>query len=102
MSGWATGLPSWLVPNLWLDANHCVRFHTQTGFEGHTGCLFAHRKRDGEWCIGGFEWAGNGPTWQLVSLNPLHVEPSIRCLSCGCHGWVRGGKWERAGDDTSM
>lgn len=30
--------------------------------------------------------------WQLHSLDPLHVEPSILC-SCGRHGYVRDGKW---------
>lgn len=34
-----------------------------------------------------------GAKWQLVSLDPLHVEPSILC-SCGRHGYVRAGRWE--------
>lgn len=29
----------------------------------------------------------------LVSRDPLHVEPSILCLSCGDHGFIRDGKW---------
>jgi hypothetical protein len=33
--------------------------------------------------------------WTLVSLDPLHVEPSILC-SCGRHGYVRAGRWEEA------
>lgn len=33
--------------------------------------------------------------WQLHSLDPLHVEPSILC-SCGRHGYVRDGKWVEA------
>lgn len=36
-----------------------------------------------------------GPRWQLHSIRPLHVEPSIQC-SCGRHGFVRAGKWEEA------
>jgi hypothetical protein len=35
------------------------------------------------------------PGWQVHSLDPLHVEPSILC-SCGRHGFVRNGKWEDA------
>jgi hypothetical protein len=33
--------------------------------------------------------------WSLVSLDPLHVEPSILC-SCGRHGFVRDGRWVEA------
>lgn len=33
--------------------------------------------------------------WSLMSLDPLHVEPSILC-SCGRHGFVRAGRWEEA------
>jgi hypothetical protein len=32
--------------------------------------------------------------WDLISLEPLHVEPSIQFLDpkC-CHGYIREGKW---------
>lgn len=87
-------LPSYIKPDLWLDENHAVDFTTQQGAEGHTGALFAHRKPGGDWCIGGFQWAGTtGPNWTLVSLEPLHVEPSIHCLSCREHGFIRNGQW---------
>lgn len=32
--------------------------------------------------------------WQLVSREPLHIEPSVLCLGCGHHGFVRSGRWE--------
>jgi hypothetical protein len=32
----------------------------------------------------------------LISLDPLHIEPSILCIECGLHGWVRDGKWVSA------
>lgn len=43
--------------------------------------------------------------WQLISLEPLHVEPSI--LRQGAkngtdhnhHGFIRGGRWESCSDD---
>lgn len=32
--------------------------------------------------------------WDLISLEPLHIEPSIQFLkpSC-CHGFIREGRW---------
>ena len=32
-----------------------------------------------------------GPTWELHSLDPLHVEPSVKTTSH--HGFIRDGKW---------
>jgi hypothetical protein len=32
---------------------------------------------------------------KLVSIEPLHIEPSIYWLACcGMHGFIRDGKWE--------
>ena len=36
------------------------------------------------------------PVHQLVSEDPLHVEPSILCPECGDHGFIRNGAWESA------
>ena len=36
------------------------------------------------------------PKWQVLSLEPLHIEPSLLCLRCGDHGHIRGGRWEPA------
>jgi hypothetical protein len=35
-------------------------------------------------------------TWQVLSWEPLTLDPSIRC-HCGDHGWVREGRWVQAG-----
>ena len=32
------------------------------------------------------------PMWDLLSYEPLHVEPSLACV-CGDHGFIRDGKW---------
>jgi hypothetical protein len=48
--------------------------------------LISHR------CAGGKRCAGACPNHQLVSLDPLHLEPSL-ILPCGVHGWIRGGAW---------
>lgn len=81
---------------MWLDEKHAIQFTTELGETEHTGALFVHRDKrtPDEWCIGGFQWRGKtGPNWTLVSLDPLTVTPSIHCLSCGDHGFIRGGKW---------
>lgn len=31
--------------------------------------------------------------WRVVSLEPLHIEPSLLC-NCGHHGFIRNGRWE--------
>lgn len=37
------------------------------------------------------------PVWQVHSLDPLHIEPSILMSpekgGCGLHGFIREGKW---------
>ncbi|HEY6888804.1 MAG TPA: hypothetical protein VI300_13520, partial [Solirubrobacter sp.] len=77
--------------------------------EGPTGALVWHRREDGSWCGGGIRWwkpeGETGATWTLVSLEPLHVEPSVKCGTCErefgdngvSHGFIRGGAWEPAG-----
>lgn len=31
--------------------------------------------------------------WDLVSEEPLTLSPSLLCLACGHHGFIRDGKW---------
>lgn len=40
----------------------------------------------------------SGAKWQLVTEEPLHIEPSIRVHPCNCHGFIRNGAWEPAPD----
>lgn len=99
-------LPSYVHPDVWLDENHAVEFTTYAGETEPTGGILWHRVEPKEtsatpgWCAGGFSWK-QSPTyaphavWQLVRLNPLHIEPSIRC-GCGMHGFIRDGKWVEA------
>ncbi len=32
--------------------------------------------------------------WELVSLEPLTLSPSLLCRACGHHGFIRNGRWE--------
>jgi hypothetical protein len=83
------------------------------GVSGPHGILQPHRKQDGAWCGGAVTFAGHDPglwtvdgvlkprpTWQVISLDPLHLEPSLLCDpqrgGCGDHGFIRNGRWESA------
>lgn len=32
--------------------------------------------------------------WQVDSMEPLTLNPSLLCRVCGDHGFIRNGKWE--------
>lgn len=34
--------------------------------------------------------------WTVVSWDPLTLTPSIERKECGCHGFIRNGKWVSA------
>lgn len=69
------------------------------------GLTEAHLTEDGYPCGGGAYWVAskNDPNpvlWQLISLDPLHIEPSLlhrRPDGCGHHGFIRDGRWEDVG-----
>lgn len=34
--------------------------------------------------------------WQVQSLDPLTLAPSVLCRKCGLHGFIQNGKWVSA------
>lgn len=48
--------------------------------------------RDQSTQVPGWAAAGTG-RHQLVSEEPLHLEPSLLCGDCGTHGFIREGRW---------
>jgi hypothetical protein len=36
------------------------------------------------------EWADG---WNVVSLDPLTLSPSVLCRTCQLHGFIRDGRW---------
>ena len=36
---------------------------------------------------------GSGRDWKLEQLEPLTISPSLLCMSCQHHGFIREGKW---------
>jgi hypothetical protein len=46
------------------------------------------------WCSHQGRWMAQAtPNHQLVSIEPLHLEPSLLWPCCGTHGFVRNGEW---------
>lgn len=45
---------------------------------------------DGRWA------AANVSKHDLISRQPLHLEPSLLWNCCGKHGWIRAGAWTDA------
>lgn len=94
-----------------LDRDHYyklfVAYHEDDQPAGPpVGALVYHRMPDGSWCGGSVKWAG--PTsqydqarWNLESLDPLTLSPSVKCGTCPDdgmgHGFIKNGKWEPAG-----
>lgn len=49
------------------------------------------------WCPSNGRWIAAGTMrHELVSRDPLHLEPSLLWRCCGLHGWVRNGQWQEA------
>jgi len=68
------------------------------------GGIVVHVAPDGSECRGfvhfdvpGIELLAQGrPVWQVESLDPLTISPSVLCGACGDHGFIRSGRWQRA------
>lgn len=61
------------------------------------------RADDGRPCSGFITFHGpvqdelsERPKWTVESWDPLTLSPSILCVLCGDHGFIRNGKWETA------
>ena len=37
-----------------------------------------------------------GPLWTVEQWEPLTISPSVLKMDCGCHGFIREGKWVSA------
>lgn len=90
-----------------LGSGHKLKFYTcKDGGDTRVGGTLLHPKgpietgayAGEEWCCGSVAFdipqaaSLTGPKWQLLNIDPLHIEPSVLC-GCGDHGWIRDGKW---------
>ena len=95
----------------WYKFVTCSLVGDATG--GYHGIIQPHMDRYSNWCGGGVTFAGHehpghqGATWDVFSLDPLHISPSLLCGSklyrsghpdetCGDHGFIRVGRWVKA------
>jgi hypothetical protein len=86
-----------------LDLGHGVRvrFFADPGSDEQVGLIFLHRSPAGDECDGGpirFDIPANADwpadhRWQVHSMNPLDLSPSLLCGRCGTHGFIRAGRW---------
>jgi hypothetical protein len=69
------------------------------------GCMIWHKRPDnGKQCAGAIHFDVPGAEhlapadhrWQVQSFDPLTISPSVLCMRCGDHGFIRGGRWIRA------
>lgn len=83
-----------------IGHDHQLRPITYTGDEHPSGWeVFHPDKRDpGKECACGV-WVARriqSTLWTLASWEPLTIAPSVLCLQCGDHGFIREGTWEPA------
>ncbi len=67
------------------------------------GCMIWHKNpKDGSQCCGAINFESmralvpDRAIWQVQSLDPLTVSPSVLCMRCGDHGFIRNGRWVKA------
>lgn len=89
-----------------LGDNHTLTYAPFGGIEKH-GAIIGHQKPDGSACrcYINFDTPEIRATyvdpreakfWQVGSWDPLTLSPSILCMICGDHGYIRGGKWVKS------
>lgn len=96
-----------------LGNNHWIKFYgwhpdrdINPQYDGipdieRCGAQVAHKNKEGDWCASGIHFDTEdvrkvfSPTslWQVISWEPLTLSPSLLCMRCGDHGFIRDGKW---------
>ncbi|ACU71774.1 hypothetical protein Caci_2865 [Catenulispora acidiphila DSM 44928] len=77
---------------VYLDDDHAyVLAYMPDGIE-LAGITEWHCTAAGDWCAGFVPFKPHNPEygWDVISLDPLHIEPSLLCRACGSHGFIRG------------
>jgi hypothetical protein len=92
-----------------LDLGHGVYFQPDVGQwtepKRWVGGTVWHVHADGKPCGGYVAWEHDpehpdefpGPLWDVVSLDPLTLAPSVHAPACGLHGFITNGSWMPAG-----
>lgn len=83
------------------DIGHGVRIRFTTYRGVTSGLIESHpHAATGERCSGAITFdlvqtvgLEHRARWRVVSRDPLTLEPSLLCRTCGHHGFIRGGRW---------
>jgi len=80
-----------------LGSGVSIQFHTCSHSENRewTGGIVKFHDQEPS-CDGAISWCEkcSGQTWQLISLDPLEISPSVACRTHPHHhGFIRQGKW---------
>ncbi|MGZ6376665.1 MAG: hypothetical protein ACXWPI_18345 [Ktedonobacterales bacterium] len=82
-----------------IGDGHTLRAIVWPGDEHPSGWEVFHpsKKEPGKECGCGV-WVARriGQMWTLESWEPLTISPSVLCLQCGDHGFIRNGRWVSA------
>lgn len=77
---------------VWLDEHHA---YVITHFEGEPAGINEFHWTGDHWCFGFVAFRHYNPDhyWDVTSLHPMTLSPSLLCRACGSHGFIRDGKW---------
>ena len=78
------------------DIGHSVELGEIRTVEGVTsGVNYAHLSPDGKRheSFIHFNLFGEKTGWDVLSMKPLTLSPSLRCRRCDHHGFIREGRW---------
>ena len=87
-----------------IGSDHFIRFSSYQD-DDKTGITVLHKDKSGATCRGWVAFRGGAwekafvasaqpiQAWDVQSLDPLTISPSVLCRACGDHGFIRDGKW---------
>lgn len=72
-----------------------VRWGWTEDTKGAMNGLLGHWCKDNRYILTHVD-ISTGQNHQLISKDPIHIEPSLACRDCSFHGFIRNGQWINA------
>lgn len=92
---------SWTDELVWVDAGHGVRFTVRVEdgvpldiYEKHHCPVLGNNAGAIPLDVPQNDHVPAEGKWQIESVDPLTLSPSLLCRACGHHGFIRNGRWE--------
>lgn len=84
--------------SVFMDPDHAYRFVQAFDGDERVGITEWHKTPSGVWCAGFVPFRSYDPEhgWDVLSMDPLTLSPSLLCRLCGSHGFIRDGLWVTA------